>query len=169
VALVGRCTGHSGIQRGLCRGMSGLELLVQDSQVEMCFGKCRARRGTQETADVRNALRRVVESGQRLETLVDSNGDESVEKCQSPHDGPFCYCSVDCLHRFDLYCPGIYFCGPPKTAGCGGIVRHVVAAYENFGRSSNAEHGGVGKTRAWTQNYRSTALSIEQLNKHCSN
>ena len=41
-----------------------------------------------------------------------------------------------CLHRFDPYCPGIYFCGPPKTAGCGGIVRHVVAAYENFGRSS---------------------------------
>jgi hypothetical protein len=36
-------------------------------------------------------------------------------------------------------------------------------------RSPNAEHGGVGKTRAWTQNYRSTALSIEQLNKHCSN
>jgi hypothetical protein len=36
-------------------------------------------------------------------------------------------------------------------------------------RFTNAEHGGVGKTRAWTQNYRSTALSIEQLNKHCSN
>ena len=88
--------------------MSGLGLLVQDSQVEMCFGNCRVRRGTQETADLRSALRNVVKGvSQRLEMLIDGTGDEDVGKCQSPQDGPF-YCCLVVVSTGLIYIARVY-------------------------------------------------------------
>jgi hypothetical protein len=38
-------------------------------------------------------IARRVEDGQLLEALINGNGDEGIEKCQSPQDELFCCCS----------------------------------------------------------------------------